>query len=323
MTSREIVKKTLYFQTPTRLAYDFPEPYGGDFYHTGPDPSPDRRMGKGTDDWGCVWDSIGDMVLGEVKESPLKDWDDYHKLPIPDLDNEDIWRPVKEARENAGDKYVFGGIISLYERVHFVRGLENTWCDIVENPGQLQRFVGLLADMDVRIIERYARYGVDGIFMCDDWGLQNRLMINPEDWRAIWKPGYKRVYDAAHCAGMDVWLHSCGYITDILEDLIEIGLNAVNMDQQENMGLERLGDMFRGRITFFCPVDIQQTMVRGSPGEIRDYCRRMVRSLGTKAGGFIPRWYSDPKGAGHSRENIRLMCDTFMEINQEMYGAGA
>jgi len=169
-------------------------------------------------------------------------------------------------------------------------------------------------------IERFAASGADGYMFCDDWGLQNRLMISPESWRTIWKPAYTRVYKAAHKAGLLTFLHSCGYIVDILDDLIEAGLDCIQMDQQENMGLDLLGKRFGGRITFWCPVDIQNTMVRGSPQEIRAYCRRMVAALGKPAGGFIASWYSDPVGAGHTPEAIAAMCDEFLKLSREHAG---
>ena len=319
MTSREIVKRTLRFETPGRLARVLPEPYGSDFYNTGLDPSPEWRPRNGLDYWGCLWEGFNNTSLGEVKDSPLKDWDDFHKLTIPSLDMEGAWNRPYAAKADAGDKYIMGHIMSLYERVHFVRGLENTWCDIIAEPDNLKMFVNLLADMNIEIIRRYAKLGIDGVMHCDDWGLQNRLMIDPDDWREIWKPAYKRVYDAAHAAGMDTFLHSCGYITDILEDLIEIGLDVIQMDQQENMGLENL-QAFRGRITFYAPVDIQTVMAAGNLNEIRAYCRKMAGCLGTKAGGFIPCWYSDPVGAGHTQEAIDAMCQEFMQISREMYG---
>jgi uroporphyrinogen-III decarboxylase len=181
-------------------------------------------------------------------------------------------------------------------------------------------FVNLLADMNIEIIKRYAELGIDGVINCDDWGLQNSLMISPDAWREIWKPAYKRVYDAAHTAGMDTWLHSCGYIIDIIDDLIDVGLNALHMDQQQNMGLDNL-KCFRGRITFFAPADTQKIMPNGNPDEIRGYCRKMSECLGTKSGGFIPRWYTDPKGVGHSRESIEIMCNEFLAISREIYGA--
>jgi len=319
MTSREIVRRTLRFERPERLAHDFPPPYGSDFSNTGMNPCPDARPSKGLDYWGCEWDCLGNTQLGEVKNSPLKNWSDFEKLTIPSIDMGDAWDKIKYARENAGDKYLLGNMISIYERVHFVRGLENAWCDTVEEPENLKRFVNLLADMNVEIINRYSKLGIDGVINCDDWGLQNRLMIDPKAWREIWKPAYARVYAAAHSHGIDTFLHSCGHISEIIGDLIDAGLDALHMDQQENMGLEVL-NRFRGRITFYSPVDIQTVMPTGDANKIRAYCRKMAELLGTKDGGFIPRWYTDPASVGHARESIETMCEEFLKISDELYG---
>jgi len=94
----------------------------------------------------------------------------------------------------------------------------------------------------------------------------------------------------------------------------------MEMHQQENMGLKYLGKHFKGRITFFSPVDIQSVMPYGSPGEIKAYCHEMSRTLGTKSGGFIPQWYADPVGAGHTMENVGIMCREFLKISDEIYG---
>ena len=139
-------------------------------------------------------------------------------------------------------------------------------------------------------------------------------MISPEKWREIWKPRYKRIYDTAHECGMDTFLHSCGYIVDILDDLIEIGLDVIQMDQQENMGLELLGSRFGGRITFFAPVDIQKTLASGDIPAIQQYCRDMKKHLATDKGGFLTGWYTDPVGAGHTKEAVCAMCDEFLRI---------
>ena len=124
--------------------------------------------------------------------------------------------------------------------------------------------------MNLSVIRRYQKLGVNGFFMGDNWGLQDRLMIAPASWRQFWKPAYARIFAAAHEAGMLTTLHSCGHIVAILDNLIEIGLDMIHMDQQQNMGLELLGEHFGGRITFFSPVDIQKGM-QGSLDEIRPY----------------------------------------------------
>ena len=320
MTSKEIVRASLYFQNPPRYACDFPGKFGTDFFTRGMSPSPDDRKRNGTDEWGCVWSSIANTFLGEVHDYPLKEWEDFQNMEIPDFMREDRWEGMKTARKDAGDKYLMSHVCSIYERPHYLRGLENLWCDILEEPDMLAELIGILTENNVRVINRYAECGCDGIMILDDWGLQDRLMIHPDAWRKIWKPEYKRIFDAAHAAGMDCWMHSCGNILEILDDLIEIGLNAIHMDQQENMGLETLSQSFQNRINFFSPVDIQKTMARGNPDEIRAYARKMANTLGTKAGGFIPRWYTDPEGAGHKPENVDIMCEEFLKISDEVYG---
>jgi len=320
MTPREVVSRTVRFQGADRIPRNLPEPYGSDFAHTGMNPSPDHRPKEGTDEWGCVWHNIGVSNLGEVKESPLKDWAAWEKLRIPDIRDPKRWGDLAGTRERAGDRFLLSYGISLYERVHFIRGLENTWVDTLTEPDELGRLIDVLADMNLYAIERFAAAGADGYMFCDDWGLQNRLMIAPDVWRAIWKPRYARVYRAAHDAGLLTFLHSCGHIVEILGDLIEAGLDVIQMDQQENMGLDLLGERFGGRITFWCPVDIQATMAHGTVEEIRDYCRRMVRTLGRPEGGFIAQWYADPAGAGHRREAIDAMCEAFMRLSEEYGG---
>lgn len=317
MDPRTVVARTIRFRGIDRLPHDFPEPFGSDFAAVGMTPSPDRRPRQGVDEWGAVWENIGVCNLGQVADYPLKDWSQFTQMQIPDITEERRWQDLDGARARAGDRFLLASGISIYERVHFVRGLENTWTDIYDAPGKLGRLIDVLVEMNLHAIERYAAAGADGYIFCDDWGLQDSLMISPKAWRAIWKPRYARIYEAAHQAGLLTFLHSCGYIVDILDDLIEVGLDVIQMDQQENMGLTLLGERFGGRITFYSPVDIQQTMAHGTLHEIRAYCRDMVHWLGRPEGGFIPKWYGDPAGAGHRQEAIEAMCDEFLRLSAE------
>ncbi len=320
MTSREIVRRAIRFEGPERLPYDLPAPYGTDFAGVGMSPSPDARPSQGVDEWGALWENIGVCKLGEVKDFPLKDWKDFGAMPIPDIRDPNRWQNLPGARDRAGEKFLLAHGISLYERVHFIRGLENTWMDIYDAPDQLGRLIDILVDMNLYAVDRFAAAGADGLMWCDDWGLQNRLMISPDKWREIWKPRYARIYKAARDAGMLNFLHSCGYIVDILDDLIEIGLDVIHMDQQENMGLDALSERFAGRLTFYAPVDIQATMAHGSLDQIRAYCHKLNAAFNRNNGGFIPRWYSDPAGAGHTPEALEAMSEEFMKIVKQSTG---
>ncbi len=315
VTGRQVVKAAVRFEGPGRLPMHLPDKYGEDFSKFRMLPSVDNRPSSGVDEWGCVWENLGFTNLGEVKDHPLKSWDDLAGLNIPDVRDPSRWINMSNAREQAGDKFLLAVGVSLYERVHFLRGMENAWVDIHVDPDKLGELIDILVEMNLYAIDRYAQAGADGLMWCDDWGLQDRLMISPDDWHRIWKPRYARVYSAAHDAGLITFLHSCGNIVEILDDLIDAGLDVIQMDQQMNMGLELLGERFGGRITFMCPVDIQAVMPHGAPDEIRAYCRKMVSHLGTDKGGFIADWYSDPRSAGHSDQAIDAMCTEFVGIS--------
>lgn len=281
-------------------------------------PYVEQNPREGMDEWGCEWANIGTCMKGEVKNPPLKDLNDFFDHPLPSLTKPGMWTPVEQARERNPDRYLIGMGGTLYERIHLLAGLEETWMAIASEPELVGQVVDRLVDFNIQIAERYAAADYDGFFMLDDWGVQDRLMIHPESWRNIWKPRYARLFSRVHELGLHTFLHSCGYILAILGDLIEAGLDVIQMDQQQNMGLDQLS-AFAGRITFYSPVDIQRTMVTGSADEIRAYAREMVLKLGTPKGGFIPKMYGDPVGAGHSQAALDTMFDEFLKIrNQDL-----
>lgn len=94
------------------------------------------------------------------------------------------------------------------------------------------------------------------------------------------------------------------------------------MDQQENMGIEELSSRFGGRICFWCPVDIQQTMVHGTLDDIRAYAKKLIDSFGRFNGGFIAKWYSEPTAVGHSKERIDAMSEAFVKNGDSYHFSG-
>jgi len=316
MISREIVLRTIEFNNPKRLALNLPSPYTNDLFEVTMDKDPDGRLAKGIDEWGCVWENIGVCKLGEVKTHPIKTWVDFKKMKIPDITEEHRWETVNKFKKNTTDKFVISNIMSLYERSHFLRGLENLWVDLYENPDEVKNLLDILTTMNIYAIERYAKAGSDGIMFCDDWGLQYALMIAPTQWREIFKPFYAKEFKRAHELGLKVFMHSCGHVLEILDDLIEIGLDVAQFDQQLNMGLDKLGK-YKGKLTFWCPVDIQAIMPTNDIKLIREYTNQMVNALSDRPrGGFIGKIYPDPISVGHNQESIDEMCKEFEKISK-------
>ncbi len=237
---------------------------------------------------------------------------------FPDYKNPQRYKEAqKKALENKEEKFVLAGIpFSIIHRLQYLRGFEQGLIDPYIYPEQLGILLDKLTDIAIEAIENFAKIGIDGIISYDDWGLEDQPMVDPKIFREFFKPRYARVYRFAHQKGILTFLHSCGYIIDLLEDFIEAELDVIQMDQQENMGMERLAKLFGGRLCFWCPVDIQKTMVKGSVEDVQNYAKRLIDTLGKFNGGFIAKWYGSPEAVGHSKEKIDAMAKTFVEYGK-------
>ena len=101
---------------------------------------------------------------------------------------------------------------------------------------------------------------------------------------------------------MAFFVHSCGYVYEIIEDFIDVGVDILQLDQPELMGVERLSREFGGRVTFWCPVDIQKIMVTGDRALIESNTEKMMDYFGHFKGGFIAKDYPQWEAVGVREE---------------------
>jgi uroporphyrinogen decarboxylase len=321
MTGRERVRRAIHFQGPDRLPHFLPDGGENDLIWLWPKRDEDiawtqtedgrwRRL----DAWSTQWSRIGPEGNGEVEQPGLPDWSELAAYRFPDWNGPAAYAEGRaEIATNADGKYVLGVMpfAGIFEGVAHVRRMDNFMLDFYTHPAELDVLFGRFADAQIESIDCWKDAGADGIMGYDDLGLQERPMIGPALFRRVLLPHYARVWQYAHSLGLDVWLHSCGYIMPLLDDMIGAGLNVIQMDQQENMGIAELGRRFGGRLAFWCPVDIQKTMVYGSAEDIENYVREMVRCLGSYRGGLISKYYPQPDMCGHDPAKTATMCRAF------------
>lgn len=327
MTSRELVTRAVRFTGPERIPRSLPEPYGNDFLWVGA--TPDSRWTpclqtetKWEDEFGCLWERLhGDKTMGQVTGHPLTDYAMLEGYPFPDYTLPERYEEARrEIAANTDERFVLANVpLSLIHRLEYLRGHQAAWTDPYEYPEQLRALLNKLADIAIAAVDRMAEAGVHGIFSCDDWGLQDRPMVSPEIFAEFWKPVYRRVYHHAHQRGLLTFLHSCGHISALLPHFLAAGLDVIQMDQQENMGVDALARQFGGKLCFWCPVDIQHTMVQGSVEDVRVYARKLIDSFGRFRGGFIAQWYGSPEAVQHAPEKIAAMCEEFVRYGELVY----
>ncbi len=187
-----------------------------------------------------------------------------------------------------GGKYILAIIYgSHFEKAYFARGLENFLADLAADPPFARKLLNRIIEKNLVMLENIvALPEIDGVLLGSDWGTQRDLIMSPQTWEDLIRPGEQKEYDLVHAYGKHVWVHSCGKIDKIIPSLVEMGLDVLNPVQPEAMDLAELKSRFGAKLSFWGGISTQQTLPNGTPDEVRQEARR-VRDLMSKGGGYI------------------------------------
>ncbi len=174
-----------------------------------------------------------------------------------------------------------------------LRGFEQFMIDLVQNKKLAERILKNQVDAYLPRIDEYigfvGRY-IDVIQVNDDLGTQNGPQMSRELYRQMLKPHHKKLWSyIKEKSGKPILLHSCGSIYDLIPDLIEIGVDALNPVQvsARDMDTGKLKTEFGRDITFWgggC--DTQKILPHATPEGVKREVRKRVEDLG-QDGGFV------------------------------------
>jgi len=325
-SSYEIVRRAIEFDGPERVPYNFDEnrtpvietKYGDDFIWVFVDPDPCfvPRV-SGENELGVVSKTLDERVAGIPKQHPLDDWGKLKDYKLPDYTLPERYKNIERQIAENPDKYVLGMFPHfLFQVLPELLGFEQFTISVLAERKNLERLLDMLTESCIKIVHCMAARGVHGIIAIDDMGVQDRLIISPKHWREIIKPRYARVIQVAHERGIHIFSHICGFILDIIEDLIEVGLDVIQIDQQDNMGVDELARRYGGRICFFCPVDIQTTLIKPNLPAVEEKARHLLRAFGRYNGGFMAKTYPQPEAISIPEENTAYMCEVFKKYGK-------
>lgn len=216
-----------------------------------------ERPEQGGLDWfGVEWEFVPAVLAPMVKPgtqrlTDITKW--REELVFPDLDAIDWEAAAAEETANwdRENKVSFMMLINgIFERTHALMGFEDALCAMYEEPEEYQALVDAITDYKVKVIEIIGTYfKPDVLCFHDDFGANDRMMMSVDLWREFFKEPLRRVIEATHAQGIIYEHHSCGYIEPIFEDLVELGIDAIDPLQITNP-IRALKDKYQDRVTF-------------------------------------------------------------------------
>lgn len=250
---------------------------------------PDRTY---TDEWGIGWQwfEYPTGAFTEMVHHPLAEIRDPSEFEMPDFSREDRYTGVRSMLEEYGEEYGIMAAVActLFELAWYLRGLERVLIDLAENKDFAHAYFDKLLGWIEVAGRKLVSLGVDVIFIGDDVGAQNRMLISPAAFREFLKPRYARLFEEWKRINPNVKIafHSDGYIYPIIADLVEIGLDILNPVQPKSMDPARVKRDFGDRLTLWGTVDIQEVLPFGTPEDVAEEVKLRIRTVGP-GGGLI------------------------------------
>jgi uroporphyrinogen decarboxylase len=248
------------------------------------------------DEWGVSWKNspyttrFGSGFYTEIVEHPLAEDSALSSYTPPDPGRPGLYDEPAWVLDTFGEEYWIVGVTvtTIFETAWALRGYEALLMDFMAEPERAEALLDIPFRYHLAAAERLTRMGVDMIWLGDDVGAQNAMIISPETWRRFLKPRMARFIGSLKSINpaLKVAYHSDGCIYPIIPDLIEAGVDVLNPVQPRSMDPERLKREYGDRLCFWGSIDEQRTLPFGTPEDVRREVIGRLKSLG-KGGGLI------------------------------------
>jgi uroporphyrinogen decarboxylase len=235
----------------------------------------------------------------------------YSGWPSPDWFD---FTGLREQCEQWEDYAIIGGpwVVVFTDATELV-GMDEFFIKMYSHPEVMQAVVQKVGDFYYELATRFFE-SVDGkidiFFFGDDMGTQLSLLISLKHWRSFCKPDIQRFLELARGAGLKTMFHSCGAIREIIPDLVELGLDALNPVQvsANGMDLVELKSEFGDKLSFHGCIDHQHILSLGSEDDVRREVRRVIDIM-SPGGGFCLAASHDLMLDEFPAENVIAMYD--------------
>lgn len=261
---------------------------------------------------GFAYPMAGLTTVQEVMDYPLPDIDADYRC-------EQFAQQVKQI-QSRGLAALGHLAVTIFEVAWYMRSMELLLMDFVDGEDFATALLDRITEKRCVQAARYAEIGPDIIMLGDDVGTQRGMLMRKSLWQRWLKPRLAKVIASIKAVRPDqlIVYHSDGNVTEIVPDLIEIGVDILNPVQPECMDLFALKRQYGDVLSFWGTLGTQSTFPFGTPADVRRDVRERIEIVG-KGGGLMlaPTHMVEPEVPW---ENIVAYVD---EVKQGEFAADA
>jgi uroporphyrinogen decarboxylase len=279
------------------------------------------------DEWGCGFLMPASSYYFNLVDSPLKNAtvNDLEAYPWPNPDDtgylDGIEERAKELHEE-GEYAVIGDFAweSWFERAWKLRAMDHFFMDMAINKefvhALLDKTVSLHEELLGNVLDECGQY-LDVIIQGGDLGTQNNTLISLEMYREFVKPRQERIIRfIKERTNAKVYWHSCGAVDSLINDFIEAGIDILNPVQVSAKGMDPAGlkKQYGDRIVFWGGIDSQNVLPYGSPEDVRNAVKNLIKSA-APGGGLVVSAVHNIQ-ADVPEENVLALFDAVKEFGR-------
>lgn len=226
-----------------------------------------------------------DPTFGEVLTL-----DEALEVELYDPDEADIYVPIREEiahHQGRCGRAVFVQTPGVFEAANGFLGLQQHLLEVALHPAKVFRLYERIARWAARYAVNCLDLGADVIHISDDWGMNQALLFRPRVWWELIYPAEKIICSAVQARGGLLSLHSDGYITPVLDGVLDLGFSVFHPCQlSAGMDPVAVKAEYGDRLTLYGGLDVRTTLGRGRPAAVEAEVRQIMRQL-KPGGGFI------------------------------------
>lgn len=229
-------------------------------------------------------DKTKDRIWVDLHQGAIMNWNDFEKYPWPRIEEMDFFKFEyinNHLPEGMGFMTCHGA--GIFEHLSQLMSYEQLSFALYDQPDLVHAIADRVGGLILKFYEHLLSLDrVIAIFQGDDMGFRTGTLIAPDDLRKYILPWHKKFAALVHEHNRAYFLHSCGNLLTIMEDLIgDVGIDGKHSYEDAIIPVQDFQKKYGDRIAVLGGLDIN-ILTEATPEQVRQKTRFLIETCGSR-----------------------------------------